>query len=217
MTLNFINHYCLRRLTLVTLLVLFSGPLTLPPVHAASISAEEIIRSTASKAMMTLRKDHELFEKDPEQLYRVIENYILPHFDFISMSRLVLGKHWRRATIDQRKRFVKEFRSLLIRTYASALLKYRDRTLQLLPSRKQKRPGRTEVRTKVNIDGGKSVTIDYSLYDKKGQWKVYDVRVGGVSLVVNYRSSFMNEINQAGGLDPLIKRLAELNRNARAG
>ncbi len=208
------TRYRLLPLIMAALLALFGSSLTMP-ASAVSVSAEEIIQTTASEAMMTLRKDHELFEKDPERLYQVIESYILPHFDFVSMSRLVLGKYWRRATPDQRKRFVDEFRSLLIRTYASALLKYRDRELQLLPSRKQKRPDRSEVRTKVDIDGGKSVTIDYSLYNKKGEWKVYDVRVSGVSLVVNYRSSFMNEISQGGGLDPLIKRLAELNRQAR--
>ena len=195
--------------------------LTLPTLRAEAVTpsneAERVIMDTASKALETIRRHRGEFEADPKRLYATIEERILPHFDFVSMSKLVLGKYWRRARPEQRRRFVEEFKTLLVRTYASALLKYSDSRLELLPSRKPGRPNRADVQTQALLNDGRKIAMDYRLYKRKDRWLVYDVRVEGVSLVINYRSSFRNEIAQKGGIGALIEKLEKLNRKARAG
>ncbi len=210
----------MRRNVALQILVFMLGMLAARPVPAATAprsEAERVIMETASEALATIRRHRDEFEADPRRLYATIEERILPHFDFVSMSKLVLGKHWRKARPEQRRRFVEEFKTLLVRTYASALLKYSDSRLELLPTRKRSRPNRAEVQTQAVLADGHRIAMDYRLYKRQGRWLVYDVRVEGVSLVINYRSSFRNEIARNGGLSALIDKLARLNEQANDG
>jgi len=168
-----------------------------------------VVRNTTARMIEALRRDREKISAHPARIYNLVADIILPHFDFDRMSRRVLGKHWRRASRAQRERFVREFRTLLVRTYATALAEYRDQTIRYLKPRARDNTELT-VRTQIEQPGGPPIPIDYQLYRSADSWKVYDVVIDGVSLVVNYRSSFSAEIRK-GGIDGLIARLAEHN------
>jgi phospholipid transport system substrate-binding protein len=145
----------------------------------------------------------------------VVEEYILPHFDFERMSQLVLGKNWRNANPEERQQFVEEFRLLLVRTYATAMLKYSDQKISYLPDRGKPGEGDVVVQTEIEQPGGPPIPIDYSLHRKGDAWKVYDVKIDNVSLVVNYRGTFAGEIRNGGSVGALISKLRERNQQAR--
>jgi phospholipid transport system substrate-binding protein len=132
------------------------------------------------------------------------------------MSKLALGKNWRSADDEQQARFVDEFRLLLIRTYSTAMLEYTDEEIRFLPFRDDLSRKRVSVPMEVVQPAGPSIPMALSLYQNKGgDWKVYDVKIDGISLVTNYRSSFDNEIRK-GGMDKLIEDLAERNAKIKA-
>jgi phospholipid transport system substrate-binding protein len=136
---------------------------------------------------------------------------VLPHFNFSAMTALAMGQNWRKAGPEQRKRLTEEFRVLLVRTYASALAAYSDQRFDFRPLRAK--PTDTDVTVNVRVvqSGAQPVSIDYSMEKTGGGWKVYDVTVGGVSLVANYRTEFNNTV-RAAGIDGLIKDLQHKNR-----
>lgn len=176
-------------------------------------SPQALVRQTSERMLTALKDNHEAIAKDPGKLYGLIKDIVLPHFDFRRMSRWALGRAWRQATPDQRKRFVAEFQALLVRTYGSALQQYRDQKVQYLPVRMD--PGATDVnvRTEVQRSGGPPIPIDYGMEKTRDGWKVYDVAVDGISLVSNYRSTFTSEV-RSHGLDGLIDMLAKRNHKA---
>ena len=135
---------------------------------------------------------------------------MLPYFDFERMSQRVLGKDWRRASPAQRERFADEFEALLVRTYASAAREFSTRPVQFLPLRANAEGTLATVRTSIVADGGTTIPINYEMYESENGWKVYDVSIDGVSLVINYRTTFSREI-RAGGIDQLIERLSRHN------
>jgi len=140
----------------------------------------------------------------------LIEAKIAPHFDMDRMTALAAGRAYRQATPEQRKRLSDEFKSLLIRTYANALNQYRDQTISYEPLRAEPNANEVTVRTQVNRPGQTPVSIDYSMEKTPSGWKAYDVIVGGVSLVTNYRDEFTQQVRQ-GGIDGLIKALVAKN------
>ena len=173
-------------------------------------SPEDMVKQTADQMLSKLREERQVIDQHPGRIYDLVNQIVLPHFDFEKMSSWVLGKYWRTATPDQRKRFVDEFRNLLVRTYAKSLSSYRDNKISYLPMRSSPQDTDVKVRTEVDQPGGFPIPIDYSLYLKGDEWKVYDVTIDGVSLVTNYRTTFANQIRQ-NGLDKLIATLADRN------
>ena len=146
----------------------------------------------------------------------MVERLLLPHVDLERTSRLVLGKHWRRATPPQREAFIGQFRELLLRTYATALVEFADVDVDFLDTRYSKDRTGAIVRTRINLsDGRPPVGIDYRLGRSDADWKVFDVIVGGISLVTTYRTSFSQEVGRVG-LDGLLRTLRERN-DAAAG
>ena len=145
--------------------------------------------------------------------YTLVEAKILPNFDFDRVCRMVLGKSWRSATPEQQAIFQKEFRSLLLRTYASALGKYKDQVIEYKPLRMEGDAKNVSVKTQILQPGGQPVAVDYDLIKSEHGWKVYDIVIESVSLVTNYRSQFSNEI-RLNGLDSLNKKLEEKNKSA---
>jgi phospholipid transport system substrate-binding protein len=130
------------------------------------------------------------------------------------MSIWVLGKNWRKADGAQQKQFTNEFRTLLVRTYAKALLEYTDQKMRYLPLHAAEGAKRVTVKTEIEQAGGPSIPLHYSIYlNKEGAWKVYDIKVDGVSLVSNYRSSFATEVRN-GGIPKLLEKLAKMNEDA---
>ena len=183
------------------------------PACAGADGALDLVRDTSAEVQKVLQLRHAELERKPGLIYGVVEEYILPHFDFERMSQLVLGKNWRSATPEERQQFVEEFRLLLVRTYATAMLKYSDQKINFLPARGKAGEGDAVVQTEVEQAGGPPIPIDYSLYRKGDAWKVFDVKIDNVSLVVNYRGTFASEI-RSGGLAALIGKLHERNRQA---
>jgi len=173
----------------------------------ASSGAETLIRNTTNKVLNALKADK-------SQAHRLVENAVLSHFDFERMSKLVLAKNWRRITDDQKISFANEFRGLLIRTYSSALVEAagKVRTIDYSSVNKGGSPPRAMVSSKVYQSGkAMPIEVDYDMYSHKGQWKVYNVKVGGVSLVNNYRTEFANDINRMG-IEGLINKIKNQNR-----
>jgi phospholipid transport system substrate-binding protein len=186
--------------------------------NSANVVAEEAMPEPqalvkqASDDMLKALKDHEAeLETNPDKIYELVESILMPHFDFEKMSKLALGKNWRAANGEQRVRFIEEFRLLLIRTYSTAMLEYTDEEIRFLPFRDDLSRKRVTVPMEVLQAAGPSIPMALSLYQNKDDaWKVYDVKIDGISLVTNYRSSFANEIRN-GGMEQLINNLAERN------
>lgn len=182
-------------------------------VAHAGVSAYDLVKETSDRIIGALKNRSDDIRKDPNLIYKLVDEIIIPHFDFERMSQLVLGKHWQRISADERGKFTKEFRSLLIRTYATAMLDYSNEEIVFLPFRNDANSEDVTVKTEVNPQSGFPIPIDYSLYMKQGEWKVYDVSIDDVSLVVNYRTSFGAEIKQIG-VSEMIKKLQSRNQQA---
>ena len=179
-------------------------------VRANAQSAEDIVKSTADQVIKKIAENRAGLDAHPEQLYDLINDLVIPHFDFTSMSKWVLGNNWRQASDEQREKFVNEFRTLLVRTYARALLEYSDQQINYLPVQSDPNSNLVVVKTEVQSTGSPPVPIDYRMHVSNGGWKVVDVIVDGISLVATYRGSFASEIRK-NGIDALISKLTERN------
>lgn len=173
---------------------------------------DQVIRDTTDKLIGELDADRQTLSEDNAKLYQLVDDIVVPHFDFKRMSRLVLGRSWKSANDQQQTRFVEEFRTLLVRTYATALFEYNtENSLNVKPLKLKDEDKRVIVRTEFDLGSGPPITMNYSFHkNKTGEWKVYDVSVDGVSLVTNYRSSY-NRIIQSKGMDALIESLSSKN------
>lgn len=185
--------------------------MVVPGMLWAAQAPQELVQQTADRMLDKLRSERQVIDQQPGRIYELVNEIVLPHFDFDRMSSWVLGKYWRTATPEQRKRFTGEFRTLLVRTYAKSLLAYTDNKISYLPMRNSPDQTDVKVRTEVDQPGGFPIPIDYSLYLKDDTWKVYDVTIDGVSLVTNYRTTFSSQIRQ-DGMDKLITSLADRNQ-----
>jgi phospholipid transport system substrate-binding protein len=182
---------------------------------AAQEAPDALVKRVSQEVLQIIKSDPLVQAGNEARIREVVEIKLLPNFDFTRMTALAMGRNWRVATPEQQKRLTDEFRTLLVRTYSGALNQYRNETIEYKPLRAN--PGDTEVivRTAVLKPSGSPVQIDYSMEKKADGWKAYDVIVGGVSLVTNYRDEF-NEQVKAGGVDGLIARLVDKNKGAPA-
>jgi len=203
-----IEHLRHHVIPLLALLCLFAST----SVYA-EIGPQQLVEQTTDKMLTKLKQEREALKKEPDLIYGMVSEIVLPHFDFVAMSRWVLAKHWRRASKEQKLSFVKAFRTLMVRTYAVALLEYTDQKIHFLPLRDDPAKGDVTVRSEVKQTSKPSIIIRYNLHLKKQGWKVYDLSVDGVSLVANYRTSFATEITSTS-LDALIARLEKHNTRA---
>ena len=193
----------------VFLLLMFSTPLARAD---SSLTAEEVIRLTTAQVVTRLESSPELSE-EPNRLYEMVQDVVLPRFDFDRISRRVLGKYWKRASDEQRRRFVTEFQTLLVKTYAIALASYEHNEIVYGPSRTRNEKEKS-IRTEIARGSGPGIPITYELHLMDGSWKVYDVAVDGVSLSLTYRNDFRSRVRQEG-IDALILRMAAHNHEAR--
>jgi phospholipid transport system substrate-binding protein len=178
--------------------------------QAQELGPEELVRKITDDVMAAIQSDKELAAGDRQKALKLAEEKILPHVDFEEAARLATGRSWGQASAEQKKRLTEEFRRMLVRTYSSAVSAYQGQTMKVLPVRMK--PGDTEatVRNHYLRPGAKPVQVDYSMRKADGGWKIYDIVVEGVSLVLNYRSEFDALVKQEG-IDGLIKRLAAKN------
>jgi len=193
------------------LCVLASQPLwAMAASEAGAADPQAMVRDTADRVLAEVSANKDTLKAEPQKIYPLVEQIVLPRFDFARMSQLVLGRYWKTASDEQKEAFTKQFRELLVRTYATALLNYSGQEIKYNPVNAA--PDATEVTigTEVAGSGSPAIPINYSVYKADSGWKVFDVTIDGVSLVSNYRSSFGKEV-QRYQLDGLIKRLAERN------
>jgi phospholipid transport system substrate-binding protein len=158
-----------------------------------------------------VKQDKDIQAGNTKKTIALVEQKVLPNFNFTRMTQLAMGVNWRKATPEQQKMLVDQFRTLLVRTYSTALTSYRNQTIEFKPLRAQPADTDVTVRSEVRQSGAEAVTIDYSMEKTPSGWKVYDVVVGGVSLVTTYRDTFANEIRNTG-VEGLIKTLSDKNR-----
>jgi len=187
--------------------------LVMPFPSAASaheISPLELVRDASSRMLVALKDEGAAIAVDPAVLDRLVADIVLPYFDFIRMSQWVLGKYYRKASPEQRERFVTEFRNLLVRTYGRFLSDYADEKVIYLPAAEVKNATSVKVRTEIELSDNSTISVAYSLYSSSNGWKVYDVAFDGVSMVTNYRSSF-GRIIRTEGMDSLIIQMARRN------
>jgi phospholipid transport system substrate-binding protein len=185
-------------------------PLLFPAlVLAGGQKPVDVIRGATDRVFSELNAEPGIRE-DRIRLNRVIQEHIVPHVDLVALSRLTLGKYWQRASDEQRAAFAREFSTLLIKTYSAALTEYTHQKIDYLSSEVSADGRKGKVRTRVTVDGRAPVAVEYSLRQLEGTWKIYDLRIEGVSLAINYRSSFAQDIRKHG-LDGLIERLTARN------
>lgn len=193
-------------------LIFFFGLLLWVNVASAQAAPDELVRKVTEQILQLIKTNRDAYARDHQKLFAMVDREVLPYFDFRVMSRSVLGRYWREASEPQRNQFTEQFRDLLVRTYATALLKYNDEEIRYLPFRASPDDKTVLVRTEVvQSGGGQNIPLNYSFYRSKDGWKVYDVSVGGVSLVTNYRSTYSEKIRREG-LDKLIAELSDANR-----
>lgn len=183
--------------------------------RAADPQPDELLRQTTEDVMAAIKADKDIAAGDRMKSYALVESKIVPHFDFLRMTRLALGKNWNKATPEQQTAVVTAFRDLLVRTYSGALTRFRNLTINYKPWTGSPADTTTLVQSTV-IDQGRSVPIDYQMAHEDGTWKVFDIKVDGISLVTNYRSDFNDRVN-AGGIDGLIKDLQDKAKAAESG
>lgn len=175
----------------------------------AGQSPDALVKETTEKVITQLSDNREALEADVSLLYQMVDEIVLPHFDFTRMSKLVLGKHWKNASDTQRQRFEQEFKALLVRTYATALFEYTGQEIVYKPFRMKENSDRAVVKTEVVPNDGPRIPLHYALKKGNGDaWLVYDFRIDGLSMVTQYRTSYGHLI-ESRGMDKLIERLGE--------
>ena len=180
-------------------------------VSAATPGAEDVVRSTSGQVIERLAQEKQNLDAHPERLYELIQELVVPHFDFPIMSRWALGKAWNTIDAGSQEQFIVQFRTLLVRTYAKALMEYSDEKVEFLPMESDPNSNLVVIKTQVTGKGSANPTpINYRMHVSGGEWKVIDISVDGVSLIGTYRGSFAAEIRKSG-IDSLIQKLTERN------
>ena len=188
----------------------FVSVATMVSAHAQE-APDAMIKRVATDVLTTLKSDKDLQAGNKKKLYDLIDSKIAGNFDFMRMTALAMGRSWRTATPEQQKVLADEFKQLLVRTYSGALQNFSNHVMDFKPLKMNPTDTDITVRTTVTSPGGQPIAIDYSMEKTGATWKAYDVVVGGVSLVTNYREEFSNSVRDAG-VDGLIKQLQAKNR-----
>ena len=196
---------------LAGMLLLFAFVLGAAPLQAAE--PKELVEGAIQRVLETLRADEERARTDPDFVLQVIEDEILPLVDIEGMARLILARHWRDATPEQRRRFTEAFRNTLLNAYGVRLADYLDRRVVVIPRRSRQDDRMAVVATEIEVGRGQpNLVVNYRLRPVDGEWKVFDVEAEGLSFVGNFRTSFNTEIGRHG-LDALIARLEAGDRS----
>ncbi|MFQ3187933.1 MAG: phospholipid transport system substrate-binding protein [Gammaproteobacteria bacterium] len=180
-------------------------------VFSADIGPQQLIKQATDKVLSEIKLNSDDYRANPDKLTALVEEVVLPYFNFVAMTNLALYRHRNEFNDEQKIRIVSEFKTLLIRTYGKALLEYNNQEVNYLDMLGSVEKGKVKVKTEVTQAGGSAIPLDYSLRRGKEGWQVYDIQVDGISLVTNYRSSFDREINK-NGVEGLIKLLSDRNQ-----
>ena len=182
--------------------------------HAEVISPDALIDNTVKDVIAIIKKDKDIQAGDQKKITDLVDAKVLPHFDFIRMTQLAVGKYWRTASPEQKQSLVTEFRNMLVRTYTKVFTVYRDQTVEVKPFKMAAdTTDEATVKTVISKPGSQPILVDYEMKKADSGWKAYDISIDGVSMVMSYRGTFTSEI-QANGIDGLIKTLSDKNVNA---
>jgi phospholipid transport system substrate-binding protein len=200
-------------ITILSILVItgFQSVLAESPVVKESIESPVVLlERTSEQVLKILRDDAELLKKEPDRVYKIIDDYILPNLDQVTMAKLALGKNWKKASKEQKKVFVEEFKNLLVRTYSRSLVEFKDQEIRYFPVKLTPDTNKISVRAEVIQPGGPAIPMAYRMRIKNNAWKVYDIKIDGISLVTSYRGTFTQEVRKSG-IDGLLKYLQDKN------
>lgn len=199
-----------------SLFAFFSGLVIAMTATAQEVAPDVLIKTVTNEVLEIVRKDRDIQSGNAKKAVELVEVKVLPHFNFSRMTQLAVARDWRQANPAQQKALTDEFRTLLVRTYSKALTEYKNQTIDLKPF--SLKTGDTDVRVRTEIKqagAGKNIELDYYLEKSGSAWKVYDIEVGGISLVTNYRESFAAEVRN-NGIDGLVKSLQSKNKSGEA-
>jgi phospholipid transport system substrate-binding protein len=180
--------------------------------RAQNVAPDVLVKNVTLEVVDILRNDKDIQKGDRKKVIALIETKVLPHFNFQAMTASAVGRNWDKASAEQKARLMEEFKTLLVRTYSSALASYSNQKFDFRPLRAKPTDTDVTINVRVMQGGSQPVTIDYDMEKRPGGWKVWDVRVGGISLVANYRTEFDNQVREAG-IDGLIKTLQAKNHS----
>lgn len=195
---------------------LFSSLLISATVMAQDVAPDVLIKTVTNDVLDIVRKDKDIQSGNTKKAIDLVESKVLPNFNFTRMTQLAMARDWRKATPAQQKILTDEFHTLLVRTYAKALTEYKNQTVSYKPF--SLKAGETDVRVRTEIKqagAGKDIELDYWVEKSATGWKVYDIEVGGISIVTNYRETFASEVRN-NGIDGVIKLLQTKNKSGEA-
>ncbi|MBM3351971.1 MAG: ABC transporter substrate-binding protein [Betaproteobacteria bacterium] len=182
------------------------------PALANDMAPDLLVKNVTLEVMDIIRSDKDIQAGERKKVISLIEAKVLPHFNFNAMTAGAVARHWEKATPEQRARLIEEFRTLLVRTYASSIAAYKDQKFDFRPLRAKPTDTDLTVTVRVMQSGAQPVQLEYDMEKRPGGWKVWDVRVAGISLVANYRTEFDNQVREAG-IEGLIKTLRTKNQS----
>jgi phospholipid transport system substrate-binding protein len=180
------------------------------PALAQQQGPDELVRQVTNDVLEAIKSDKQLQAGDRRKALQLAEQKVLPHVDFEEAVKLAAGKSWNSATPEQQQKLAQEFRSMLIRIYSSAIGSYKGQTMKVLPLRMAPNATEATVRNQFLRPGAPPVPIEYAMKKTPEGWKIYDISIEGISLVLTYRAEF-EQVSRTSGIDGLIKRLQEKN------
>lgn len=210
------HTFATTRLFLSTLFISLLLNLSLAKLTFADELAPPQIGIQQASEQLRIKLKDQNFIHNFSAITQFVETTIYPHVDFDRISALVLGQNWKQASSDDKARFTKEFKTLLVRTYSRAFVEFKDWSIRFLPLNMEAGANKTVVNTEVLQPGIQPIGVSYRMILVDGHWKAYDIMIEGVSLVTNYRSTFNNEIARTGSLQSVIQDLAKRNAEALA-
>ncbi len=182
-------------------------------VQAQMLAPDALAKSVTDEVLAVIRADKDIQSGNQKKVIELVEAKVLPHFSFPRMTQLAMGRNWRAANAEQQKRLIAEFRALLVRTYTTAFTQYKNQAVDYKPVRMAAGDTDVVVQSLVKQNSGPPIAVDYSMEKTDAGWKVYNLKIEGVSLIENYRNTFNTEV-QKNGVDGLIATLAEKNRSS---
>jgi phospholipid transport system substrate-binding protein len=191
----------------------FAWLFAVPSAHSQEVAPDALVKGLSSEVIAEVRRDKTIQAGDGAKIAALIETKIVPHFDLRRITQLAVGQGWRRATPEQQERLMQEFKTLLVRTYSGALASYRDQEIEFRSLRAAAGDTEVTVKSLIRQKGAEPIAVEYDLARVGAQWKIFDVRLGGISLVATYRSSFAEEVRN-NGVDGLIGLLERKNRQS---
>lgn len=196
------------------LLKIAAGLFCLVGVAQAEVVAPDVlIKNTVQDVIAIVKQDKDIQAGNQKKILELVDQKVLPHFDFTRMTQLAVGKNWRTATPAQKQALVTEFRNMLVRTYTKAFTQYRDQTVEVKPFKMPADATEVTVKSSVIKPGAQPIMVDYEMRKTADGWKAFDISIDGVSMVMSYRGTFDSEVEQKG-IDGLIKTLSDKNATA---